>query len=102
MTRRISIRSFRFTGPGLLRRIAKNLDLEHNPDFGAEQSSTNKSVWTRLRGLLGFKSKAETKPSAGQEVPLSGTSPNTQDLAEAERLADYVDELQAILSIEPV
>ncbi|HEX7721964.1 MAG TPA: polysaccharide biosynthesis tyrosine autokinase, partial [Pyrinomonadaceae bacterium] len=90
------------TGPGLLRRIAKNLDLEHNPDFASDQGSNSKSVWSRLRSLLGFKSNSDSKPPATGEVPVTGASPNSQDLAEAERLSDYVDALQSILVVDPV
>jgi len=90
------------TGPGLLRRIVKNLDLEHNSDFGSEQSSNSRSVWSRVRGLLGFKSKSDEKQAAANQVPVTASSANTQDMAEAERLADYVETLQSILSVEPV
>jgi capsular exopolysaccharide synthesis family protein len=88
------------TGPGLLRRIVKNLDLEHNPDFASDQGSGNRTVWARVRNLLGFKSKSDTK--AGDSVPVTGSSASASDLAEAERLSDYVDALQSILSVEPV
>src|SRR5437763_1539898 len=42
------------TGPGLLRRVAKTLDLEHNSDFLGEHSGGNTSVWTSLRVLFGL------------------------------------------------
>jgi polysaccharide biosynthesis transport protein len=91
------------TGPGLLRKVVKNLDLEHNPEFAGDHSSSNTSMWSRLRGLLGFKSKAESKNPASDTVPVSSTSPSaTQELAEAERLSDYVEALQGTLSVEPV
>src|SRR5205823_2743468 len=57
------------TGPGLLRRIVKNLDLEHNPDFASDQSSNSKSTWSRLRSLLGFKQNTESK-SIADELPV--------------------------------
>ena len=46
------------TGPGLLRRVAKNLDLEHNSDFlgdhpAANTSSTSKWKRTRIHSCLG-------------------------------------------------
>lgn len=90
------------TGPGLLRRIVKNLDLEHNPDFGAERSANSKSTWARLRSLLGFKQNTESK-SVADELPVTSTTSTTiQDLADAERVADYVDTLQSTLVVEPV
>jgi capsular exopolysaccharide synthesis family protein len=87
------------TGPGLLRKIVKNLDLEHNRDF--TPTSSGQSMWARLRGLLGFKSKVQSGNPA--EVPLtSASSATAQDLNEAERISDYVDALQNTLVVEPV
>jgi capsular exopolysaccharide synthesis family protein len=87
------------TGPGLLRKIVKNLDLEHNPDFG--RIASGQSMWAQLRTILGFKSKAQSNNSS--ELPLtSASSATAQDLAEAERISDYVDTLQTALIVEPV
>lgn len=91
------------TGPGLLRRVAKNLDLEHNPDFGGGNSTAEKSYWTDMRRLFGFKPKTESKQQSA-EIPVA-SSPSLSkgpDLAEAERLADYVDTLAETLKVEPV
>jgi capsular exopolysaccharide synthesis family protein len=91
------------TGPGLLRRIAKNLDLEHNPDFLGSHGSKDKSFWSTIRIALGLIPKTASKSSTPDVLPTtSATSANAQDLAEAERLADYVDELQSTLIVEPV
>jgi polysaccharide biosynthesis transport protein len=87
-------------GPGLLRRIAKNLDLEHNPDFVV--ASRDKSMWTNIRSIL-FKSAVKSNPSPSDSLPVaSASSATAQDLAEAERLSDYVEELQNTLTVEPV
>src|SRR5256714_13930268 len=56
------------TGPGLLRRIVKNLDLEHNPDFASDQGA-NKSMWSQIRTILGFKSKIDSKNSPSDALP---------------------------------
>jgi succinoglycan biosynthesis transport protein ExoP len=91
------------TGPGLLRRIVKNLDLEHNPGFASDYPSTNTSMWSRIRSILGFKSQTDPKNSGQDALPItSSSSTAAQDLAEAERLSDYVDDLQATLRVEPV
>jgi capsular exopolysaccharide synthesis family protein len=90
------------TGPGLLRRVAKNLDLEHNSDFLSDHSSGNTSVWTRLRGLFGLNTKPGSKSPTSVVPVTSASSKTSQDLAEAERLSDYVDELQYNLRVEPV
>ena len=89
-------------GPGLLRRVVKNLDLEHNPDFSSSESSGN-SVWSNLRTLLGLNPKSDPKKSTTKEVVVSAPSTAaTQDLMEAERLSDFVDNLQSTIRVEPV
>jgi polysaccharide biosynthesis transport protein len=91
------------TGPGLLRRIVKELDLEHNPKFLADHPSPNSSIWSRIRSALGFKLETDPRHGGTDAVPiLSSSSTTAEDLAEAERLSDYVDELQATLVVEPV
>jgi succinoglycan biosynthesis transport protein ExoP len=88
------------TGPGLLRRIAKNLDLEHNKDFVV--ASSGKSMWTNIRGVF-FTPNAGSRGATPDLLPTtSAPSTSAEDLAEAERLSDYVDELQETLRVEPV
>jgi succinoglycan biosynthesis transport protein ExoP len=91
------------TGPGLLRRVAKNLDLEHNPDFLREYPPKGRSAWSRIQSVLGLRSKSDSKPSGTDTLPTTTSSTSTaQDLAEAERLSDYVEDLQETLRVEPV
>src|SRR5205807_2783709 len=40
------------TGPGLLRTVAKSLDLEHNQDFLADYPSRDKSKWSSVWGIF--------------------------------------------------
>ena len=94
------------TGPGLLRRVAKTLDLEHNSSFLRPVSKQKGSVWQSLWRMVGLGSK-ETAGSrqSPQEVPLADSAqPLTarEDMAEAKRLAPYVEALQKNLKIEPV
>src|SRR2546422_9201324 len=49
------------TSAGLLGRVAKTLDLEHNEGFLRPQSATKPSVWESLKGLVGL-SKSKSKP----------------------------------------
>jgi len=92
------------TGPGLLRTVAKNLDLEHNQDFLRDYPAKGKSKWSALQGMLGLRSKDDAKPTKSDALPIttSNTSTTEQDLVEAERLSDYVDDLQETLKVEPV
>jgi succinoglycan biosynthesis transport protein ExoP len=93
------------TSPGLLRRVVKTLDLEHNQAFLQPQTSQPHSTWKTIAGMLGFggaQPKAVT--SQAKQLPLtSSVAPSTssEDLAEAKRLAPYVGALQA-LKVEPV
>jgi len=92
------------TGPGLLRRVAKSLDLEHNQDFLRDYPATDKSMWSNMQRALGLKPKTEPARSPSDALPvISSNSPaSAQDQAEAERLSDYVDDLLESLRVEPV
>src|ERR1051326_2945156 len=94
------------TSPGLLRRVVKTLDLEHDQAFLRPQSlrqrSTGKTI-LQMWGLAG----PEKKDLSDQpkELPFSSTlaaETSSDDLAEAKRLAPYVAALQAGLKVEPV
>jgi capsular exopolysaccharide synthesis family protein len=53
--------------------------------------------------MLGLTSNTDSKPSSSDALPITSTSSTAaQDLAEAERLSDYVDNLQETLRVEPV
>jgi succinoglycan biosynthesis transport protein ExoP len=93
------------TSPGLLRRVVKTLDLEHNQAFLRPQSSQPHSPWKTISGMLGF-GGTEQKNVANQakQLPLTTSvapATSSEDLAEAKRLAPYVGALQA-LKVEPV
>ena len=91
------------TGPGLLRSVAKNLDLEHNQDFLRNYPAKGQSMWSNLQSRLGLRSNTDSRPSASDALPITSSSSTTaQDLEEAERLSDYVDDLQQTLGVEPV
>ena len=91
------------TGPGLLRRIAKNLDLEHNQSFRPDRSSQS-TIWSAILINLGLKSKSDPARSASDMLPVTSSASSTtaQEMEEAERLSDYVDLLQTTLRVEPV
>lgn len=95
------------TSPGLLRRVIKTLDLEHNDSFlhaGREQS---RSTWQSILHMFGLGKKDEDqKEKTDDQLPLasSAVAPATarDDLAEAKRLDPYVRMLQGSLKVEPV
>jgi len=92
------------TGPGLLRRVVKQMDLEHNPDFLGNSPRNERSYWWQRLFGLDQKKDPDQKDTNPNEVKLSSSSSTTpgDDLVEAERLSDYVDALQGGLKVEPV
>jgi polysaccharide biosynthesis transport protein len=94
------------SGPSLLRRVTKTLDLEHNPDFLRSKSLKSRSTWQGLLQMvnLGSKDNASSRNSSVDEIPLtnSTSSASRDDLAEAKRLALYVKALSLDLKVEPV
>ena len=94
------------TSPGLLRRVVKTLDLEHNPDFFKGQGK-KRSAWQTILKMAGFKGNEKDEPAfqPAEELTLASTpAPQTaaDDLKEAKRLAPFVGMIQGGLSVEPV
>src|SRR5215203_3586490 len=52
------------TGPGLLRRVVKTLDLEHNQAFLRPSAGRERSTWQNLLRMLGLR-KAQEKQDVG-------------------------------------
>src|SRR4051812_16240318 len=94
------------TSPGLLRRVVKTLDLEHNQAFLRPQATQQHSTWKTILQMLGVKGP-DRDPNAQQTnvLPLtSSVAPATssEDLVEAKRLAPYVGALMGGLRVDPV
>lgn len=94
------------TSPGLLRRVVKTLDLEHNQAFLRPTAAQPQSTWKTIVKMLGV-GGAEKKDTAQAPnvLPLtSAVAPavSSDDLVEAKRLAPYVSALAAGLRVEPV
>lgn len=94
------------TGPGLLRRVAKSLDLEHNQDF-RRPGTQNVSTWKALLRMVGLGGGNEGRNQPVKDeapLPAASVAPAVaaEDLEEARRLAPYVGALQKGLTVEPV
>ena len=92
------------TGPGLLRRVAKSLDLENNRVFLKNPGEKSRSTWQTILRTIGLGKKDAPKTSS-DEIPLaagSGSSASTENLEEVKRLAPYVEALQKGLDVQPV
>jgi succinoglycan biosynthesis transport protein ExoP len=92
--------------PGLMRRVVKSLDLEHNPDFFKGNSTQTRSTWQTVKRMAGF-SDNEAAPSQKpkNELPLRTTvaAPSAKgDLVEAKNLAPYVRAILLGLRVDPV
>ncbi|HWF89363.1 MAG TPA: polysaccharide biosynthesis tyrosine autokinase, partial [Pyrinomonadaceae bacterium] len=89
--------------PGLMRRVVRTLDLEHNPDFfkGAQRQSS----WQTLLRMVGLGRKPQETAKPPDQLPLTTSVAQAtarEDLNEAKRLAPYVNTILAGLRVEPV
>jgi capsular exopolysaccharide synthesis family protein len=94
------------TYQGLMRRVVRTLDLEHNPDFFKSSSSTKQSTWRRITEMAGLSSKETIAPPENAHLPLTASSvapaSSREDLTEAKRLAPYVGAILSGLKVDPV
>jgi len=92
--------------PGLMRRVVKTLDLEHNPNFFKGNAAQKRSTWQTIKKMAGFGQEAPaTGPQTPDTLPLRTTvaevTPN-DDRAEAKRLQPYVGAILGGLKVDPV
>jgi succinoglycan biosynthesis transport protein ExoP len=92
--------------PGLLRRVVRTLDLEHNPDFFKGNLAQRQSTWQRLLRMVGFgKDSQDAAAKPPDQLPLTNSVAQAtarEDLNEAKRLAPYVGIILIGLKVEPV
>ncbi len=95
------------TSPGLLRRVVKTLDLEHNPDFFKGDDSQKRSTWQQVVRMAGLGDTDKQDPAIKpqNELPLRtrvAPASSREDLVEAKQLARYVSAILTGLKVEPV
>lgn len=94
------------TGTGLLRRVVKTLDLEHNKDFIKPLLNENDTTFENLKRMVGLGTrKREQTAQEANELPLTTSvapASSRDDLKEARRLAPFVKAIQSRMSVEPV
>ena len=91
--------------PGLIRRVVKTLDLEHNPDFLKGDPSQKRSAWQTVLQMVGLRKPPQPVTKPTDQLPLTTTvaqGTGQEDLNEAKRLAPYVGAILAGLKVEPV
>lgn len=84
---------------GLLGRVAKTLDLEHNQAFLNPQSTQDRSLWESLKGVVGAKKKpVPIAPDTNRLQPSAAISKD--DESEANHLLPYVEMLQSQINVK--
>lgn len=91
--------------PGLIRRVVRTLDLEHNPEF-LEGNKQKRSTWQTILQMAGLRNEqpATTNKSPDQ-LPLTSSvadATSREDLNEAKRLEPFVGSILGGLNVEPV
>jgi capsular exopolysaccharide synthesis family protein len=94
-------------GPGLLRRVVKTMDLEHNEAFFKPGNGGDTTVWQNVLRMFGlYKPQRSTEVAAANTNSLKKlTLPDdaTTDLdSQAEQLAPYVGYIKSNLNVTPV
>lgn len=94
------------SGPGLLRRVAKTLDLEHNRDFLRRSDAQKTSTWQNLLRMFNLGGrKPPPAPTVAQnslETKSIAPASGREDPSDAEKLQPYVEFLQGSLKIDRV
>ena len=92
--------------PGLMRRVVRTLDLEHNPDFFKGDPAQRQSTWQTMRRMVGLAKPPQDAGSKTQDqLPLTTSVAEAtarEDLNEAKRLAPYVNTIITGLKVDPV
>jgi succinoglycan biosynthesis transport protein ExoP len=91
---------------GLLGRVVKTLDLEHNRAFTNPQSMSSGSTWESVKRTVGFGNKNGDDPKNGaiERLGTDSLAPATsrENLGEINRLAPFVENLQSKLSVKQI
>lgn len=92
------------TSESLLRRVVKDLSLDSNKEFQKEKAESSVSAWRSMLKAVGLASDAPKKKEAVEEVSVSNSSTvaTSEEIAEAVRLAPYVEAIKKNLTVEPV
>lgn len=92
--------------PGLMRRVVRTLDLEHNPDFFKGNQAQRQSTWQTILQMVGLRNKQpDTTAKPPDQLPLTTSVAQAtarEDLTEAKRLEPYVNLILGGLKVEPV
>lgn len=88
----------------LLRRVIKEHNLDTNKEFQIAKNEGNVSAWSSMLKAVGLASDDKKKPenTETEAAPENSTLVSADEIAEAVRLAPYVDVIKKNIGIEPV
>jgi capsular exopolysaccharide synthesis family protein len=89
----------------LLRRVVKEMNLDSNKDFQQAKAEGSTSGWRaflRAIGLANDEKKKEEKTIDEVSTAANSSVASSEEIAEAIRLAPYVDIIRKNLSVEPI
>lgn len=88
---------------GLLRRVIKEHNLDSNKDFQQAKNESSVSPWRSILRSVGLATDDKKDPATAGDLGVGESSLATSDdIAEAVRLAPYVDVIHKSLEIDPV
>jgi len=90
--------------PGLMRRVVKTLDLEHNPNFFKGSSTQKRTTWQTIKRMGGFgkDEPSPAKPTDELQLRTTVAAASSDDRVEARRLQPYVGAILGGLKVDPV
>ncbi len=86
----------------LLRRVIKEHNLDANKDFQQAKNEGSTSAWRSMLKSVGLASDAGKSDVSEDLVPKDSTLATSEQIADAVRLAPYVDIIKKNISIDPV
>ncbi len=88
----------------LLRRVIKEHNLDTNPEFQKAKNEGATSPWRAMLKAIGLASDDSKNARKGEptSAPSSSTTVSQDEIAEAVRLAPYVEIIRKNLSVDPV
>ncbi|MBV9241091.1 MAG: hypothetical protein JO314_03695, partial [Acidobacteria bacterium] len=85
----------------LLRRVVKEKNLDTTKEFQQAKAENSTSTWRSVLKTIGLAS-GDRPSSQTSDVPVDTSLSSSEDVAEALRLAPYVDVIHKNLDIEPI
>ncbi|HVF46456.1 MAG TPA: polysaccharide biosynthesis tyrosine autokinase, partial [Pyrinomonadaceae bacterium] len=86
---------------GLLRRVVKEHNLDANKDFQQAKIDMSTSPWRSILRSLGLATDDKKNKNADERLGETGLA-TTEEIAEAQRLAPYVEVIKRTLEIDPI